>query len=255
MAIESTFVVALRLEKLGRGTAWLDTGTHDSLLDAATFVRIVEERQGLKVACVEEVAYRMGFIGSRELSGLAKGLAKSGYLDRSILEADRFITTNILGTHSLLKDCRQVWLVERQGSPHRFHHVSTDEVFGSLSPKDPSFREDTAYTPNSPYATSKAASDHLVRAYAHTFGLQVTTTNCSNGYGPCHFPKKLIPPLVIVNILEGRPILCTETAATSATGCSWRITAALSNSCCSADARARPSMLAAEPRSKTLIWS
>jgi dTDP-glucose 4,6-dehydratase len=89
--------------------------------------------------------------------------------------------------------------------PHRFHHISTDEVYGSLGPEDPPFREDTPYAPNSPYAASKAGADHLVRAYHHTYGLQTTTSNCSNNYGPYHFPEKLIP-LVIVNILQGKPL-------------------------------------------------
>lgn len=131
--------------------------------------------------------------------------AAESHVDRSILGPDAFIETNVVGTHSLLKACRNLWLQDGRRSEHRFHHVSTDEVFGSLGPTDPAFREDTAYAPNSPYSASKAASDHLVRAYAHTFGLQVTTTNCSNNYGPFHFPEKLIP-LVIVNILEGKPL-------------------------------------------------
>ncbi len=131
--------------------------------------------------------------------------AAESHVDRSILGPDRFIETNVVGTHSLLKACRQVWLNEGGVPRHRFHHVSTDEVYGSLGADEPAFREDTRYAPNSPYAASKAASDHLVRAYAHTFGLDVTTTNCSNNYGPYHFPEKLIP-LVIVNILEGRPL-------------------------------------------------
>jgi dTDP-glucose 4,6-dehydratase len=131
--------------------------------------------------------------------------AAESHVDRSILGPDRFIETNVVGTHSLLKACRKVWLEERMVERHRFHHVSTDEVFGSLGPDDPAFHEQTPYAPNSPYAASKAASDHLVRAYAHTFGLEVTTSNCSNNYGPYHFPEKLIP-LVIVNILEGRPL-------------------------------------------------
>jgi dTDP-glucose 4,6-dehydratase len=131
--------------------------------------------------------------------------AAESHVDRSIVAADTFIATNVVGTHALLKTCRKVWLEGRGASEHRFHHVSTDEVYGSLGSADPAFREDTPYAPNSPYAASKAASDHLVRAYAHTFGLQVTTTNCSNNYGPYHFPEKLIP-LVIVNMLEGRPL-------------------------------------------------
>ncbi len=131
--------------------------------------------------------------------------AAESHVDRSILGPDAFVQTNIIGTHSLLKACRKLWLQEGGPQDHRFHHVSTDEVFGSLGPLDAPFHETTPYAPNSPYAASKAASDHLVRAYAHTFGLQVTTTNCSNNYGPFHFPEKLIP-LVIVNILEGRPL-------------------------------------------------
>ena len=131
--------------------------------------------------------------------------AAESHVDRSILGPDRFIVTNVVGTHSLLKAARRVWLEERRAGPHRFHHVSTDEVYGSLGPNDPAFVETTPYAPNSPYAASKAASDHLVRAYHHTYGLSVTISNCSNNYGPYHFPEKLIP-LVIVNILEGRPL-------------------------------------------------
>jgi dTDP-glucose 4,6-dehydratase len=131
--------------------------------------------------------------------------AAESHVDRSILGPDPFIETNVVGTHSLLVACRQVWLEERIVASHRFHHVSTDEVFGSLGPDDPAFSESTPYAPNSPYAASKAASDHFVRAYAHTYGLNVTTTNCSNNYGPYQFPEKLIP-LVIVNVLAGRPL-------------------------------------------------
>jgi dTDP-glucose 4,6-dehydratase len=100
---------------------------------------------------------------------------------------------------------RKVWLQEKAVAAHRFHHVSTDEVYGSLGPTDPAFTETTPYAPNSPYSASKAASDHLVRAYAHTYGLNVTISNCSNNYGPFHFPEKLVP-LMIVNILHGRPL-------------------------------------------------
>ena len=131
--------------------------------------------------------------------------AAESHVDRSIVGPDKFVETNIVGTHSLLKACRQVWLLERHAARHRFHHVSTDEVYGSLGPTDPPFCETTPYSPNSPYAATKAASDHLVRAYGHTFGLETTTTNCSNNYGPFHFPEKLIP-LVIVNVLLGRPL-------------------------------------------------
>jgi dTDP-glucose 4,6-dehydratase len=132
--------------------------------------------------------------------------AAESHVDRSISGPDAFVTTNVLGTHELLKAARTVWLEERVvREPVRFHHVSTDEVYGSLAPGAPGFHEATPYAPNSPYAASKAASDHLVRAYHHTYGLPVTTTNCSNNYGPYHFPEKLIP-LMIVNILDGKPL-------------------------------------------------
>ncbi len=130
--------------------------------------------------------------------------AAESHVDRSITGPDAFIDTNILGTNSLLKAARAVWLVG-SGQPHRFHHISTDEVFGSLGPNDPAFSETTAYAPNSPYSASKAASDHLVRAYHHTFGLEVTTSNCSNNYGPYQYPEKLIP-LFLLNALHGRAL-------------------------------------------------
>lgn len=132
--------------------------------------------------------------------------AAESHVDRSIHGPDQFVTTNVVGTHSLLKAARAVWLDGvMAGRPHRFHHVSTDEVYGSLGPTDPPFSETTPYAPNSPYSASKAASDHLVRAYHHTYGLAVTTSNCSNNYGPYQFPEKLIP-LVILNILHGKPL-------------------------------------------------
>jgi dTDP-glucose 4,6-dehydratase len=133
--------------------------------------------------------------------------AAESHVDRSIQGPDAFIETNVLGTHSLLKAARKAWLEEGHGRdrPHRFHHVSTDEVYGSLGPSDPAFHERTPYAPNSPYSASKAASDHLVRAYHHTYGLPVTISNCSNNYGPFQFPEKLIP-LMIVNLLQGRPL-------------------------------------------------
>ena len=127
--------------------------------------------------------------------------AAESHVDRSITAPDAFIETNIIGTYSLLKATKKVWLDgDNLIKNHRFHHVSTDEVYGSLSSNDLAFTEDTAYAPNSPYSASKAASDHLVRAYHHTYGLNVTTSNCSNNYGPYHFPEKLIP-LIITNIL------------------------------------------------------
>jgi dTDP-glucose 4,6-dehydratase len=130
--------------------------------------------------------------------------AAESHVDRSITGPDAFVRTNVLGTHALLEAARAVWLAG-DGRPHRFHHVSTDEVYGSLGPQDPPFHEQLRYAPNSPYSASKAASDHLVRAAHHAYGLQVSTSNCSNNYGPFHFPEKLIP-LCITNILRGLPL-------------------------------------------------
>ena len=126
------------------------------------------------------------------------------HVDRSITGPGEFIQTNIIGTQSLLEAARSVWL-EGGVEEHRFHHVSTDEVYGSLAPDAPGFFEAQKYQPNSPYSASKAASDHLVRAWHHTYGLKVSTSNCSNNYGPYHFPEKLIP-LCLTNILRGRAL-------------------------------------------------
>lgn len=131
--------------------------------------------------------------------------AAESHVDRSITGPDAFINTNIIGTHSLLKAAKKCWLDQDEAIEHHFHHVSTDEVYGTLEPEDPAFSELTPYAPNSPYAASKAASDHLVRSYHHTYGLRVTTSNCSNNYGPYHFPEKLIP-LCLLNILHGKPL-------------------------------------------------
>jgi dTDP-glucose 4,6-dehydratase len=131
--------------------------------------------------------------------------AAESHVDRSITGPDAFIETNVVGTHSMLKAARKVWLDAGTGKPHRFHHVSTDEVYGSLGPSDPAFAETTQYAPNSPYSASKAGSDHLVRGYHHTYGLQTTTSNCSNNYGPFQFPEKLIP-LFLLNALHGRAL-------------------------------------------------
>jgi len=133
--------------------------------------------------------------------------AAESHVDRSIVAPDAFIRTNVHGTFTLLESAKRYWsgLDSESRSSFRLVHVSTDEVYGSLGPSDPAFSETTAYAPNSPYAASKAASDHLVRAYHHTFGLPVLTTNCSNNYGPFQFPEKLIP-LMILNALEGKPL-------------------------------------------------
>ena len=131
--------------------------------------------------------------------------AAESHVDRSIEGPDAFVQTNIIGTHSMLKAARRVWLEEKSVPTHRFHHVSTDEVYGSLSPDDPPFKESTPYAPNSPYSASKAASDHLVRAYHHTYGLQASISNCSNNYGPYQFAEKLIP-LMIAQLLAGKSL-------------------------------------------------
>ncbi len=133
--------------------------------------------------------------------------AAESHVDRSILGPGEFIQTNIVGTFNLLETVRSYWsgLDAQERAAFRFVHVSTDEVFGSLSKTDPAFTETHCYAPNSPYSASKAASDHLVRAYHHTYGLPVLTTHCSNNYGPFHFPEKLIP-LIIVNAQAGKPL-------------------------------------------------
>ncbi|WP_431125071.1 dTDP-glucose 4,6-dehydratase [Variovorax paradoxus] len=133
--------------------------------------------------------------------------AAESHVDRSIHGPEDFVQTNVLGTFRLLESVRGYWSVlpADQKAAFRFLHVSTDEVYGSLSKTDPAFTEENKYEPNSPYSASKAASDHLVRAWHHTYGLPVVTTNCSNNYGPFHFPEKLIP-LMIVNALAGKPL-------------------------------------------------
>ncbi|QWD91980.1 dTDP-glucose 4,6-dehydratase [Polynucleobacter asymbioticus] len=157
-----------------------------------------------------------GDIGDKELvANLLKkhqpraiiNFAAESHVDRSIHGPAEFIETNILGTFNLLECAREYWskLDKTTQEQFRFHHVSTDEVYGSLSLTDPAFTETNPYEPNSPYSASKAASDHLVRAWFHTYGLPVITTNCSNNYGPYHFPEKLIP-LVILNALAGKPL-------------------------------------------------
>ena len=133
--------------------------------------------------------------------------AAESHVDRSIHGPGEFIQTNIVGTYNLLESVRGHWsaLPEAEKAAFRFLHVSTDEVYGSLAQDDPAFAETNRYEPNSPYSASKAASDHLVRAWHHTYGLPVLTTNCSNNYGPYHFPEKLIP-LMIVNALAGKAL-------------------------------------------------
>jgi dTDP-glucose 4,6-dehydratase len=154
--------------------------------------------------CDRELVEKL--LGERRVDTVVHFAAES-HVDRSISGPGVFVETNVVGTQVLLDAARTVWLNENllPLEAVRFHHVSTDEVFGTLGPGDPAFSETTPYAPTSPYSASKAASDHLVRAYAHTYKLPVTITNCSNNYGPYQFPEKLIP-LVILNALAGKPL-------------------------------------------------
>lgn len=131
--------------------------------------------------------------------------AAESHVDRSILGPDAFVRTNVIGSFTLLEAFRHYWYSRNQPNHYRFLHVSTDEVYGSLGSDDPAFSETTPYAPNSPYSASKAGSDHLARAYYHTYGVPTLITNCSNNYGPYHFPEKLIP-LMAINILLGKPL-------------------------------------------------
>lgn len=141
----------------------------------------------------------------KEKIDIVAHFAAESHVDRSILGPDAFVHTNVVGTFTLLESFRQYWNEQGQPGEYRFLHVSTDEVYGSLGPSDPAFTETTPYAPNSPYSASKAGSDHLARAYFHTYGMPTIITNCSNNYGPYHFPEKLIP-LMCINILLGKPL-------------------------------------------------
>jgi dTDP-glucose 4,6-dehydratase len=192
---------------------WLSAGDEPVVnLDALTYAGNIHNLDSLKGDARYTFAH--GDIGDTALveSLLSKhqpraivNFAAESHVDRSIHGPEDFIQTNIVSTFRLLEAARGYWANLADRSSFRFLHISTDEVFGTLGPTDPAFNEQTPYQPNSPYSASKAASDHLVRAYHHTYGLPVLTTNCSNNYGPFHFPEKLIP-LVIHNALEGRPL-------------------------------------------------
>jgi dTDP-glucose 4,6-dehydratase len=160
------------------------TFVHGDITDADLVARIIDEHD------VDTIVH----------------FAAESHVDRSIVEPGTFVRTNVVGTQVLLDAARRAWRpADTWRAGVRFHHVSTDEVYGSLAPSDPPFTEQTPYSPNSPYAASKAASDHLVRAYHHTYGLPATISNCSNNYGPYQFPEKLIP-LMIVNALTAKPL-------------------------------------------------
>lgn len=172
-------------------------------LDALTYAGNLENLKGLEGnprhrfvkgdICDSELVDKL----AKEVDIIVHFAAES-HVDRSILDSAAFVRTNVIGTHTLLESARKAGNL-------RFHHVSTDEVFGSLAPQDEPFNETTSYDPRSPYSASKAGSDHLVRAYFHTHGLPITISNCSNNYGPYHFPEKLIP-LIITNLIEGKKI-------------------------------------------------
>jgi dTDP-glucose 4,6-dehydratase len=180
--------------------------------DALTYAGNIENLAGLDANArftfvhgdICDEAKVRGLLKTHAIDTLVHFAAES-HVDRSILGPDDFIRTNVVGTHALLKAAKLEWIDAKLVRAHRFHHVSTDEVYGSLSPTGPPFHEATPYAPNSPYSASKAGSDHLVRAYHETYGLNTTITNCSNNYGPYHFPEKLIP-LIIINILAGKPL-------------------------------------------------
>lgn len=183
-------------------------------LDALTYAGNLENLAALQGDARH--VFVKGDIGDRALVDLLLAehrpravvhFAAESHVDRSIHGPGAFMKTNVEGTFTLLEASRAYWgtLADDARAAFRFHHVSTDEVYGSLKPEDPPFAETHPYEPNSPYSASKAASDHLVRAWHHTYGLPVVTTNCSNNYGPYHFPEKLIP-LMIVNALAGKPL-------------------------------------------------
>jgi dTDP-glucose 4,6-dehydratase len=194
---------------------WLSESTEDVVsLDLLTYAGNLENLSSLNNNPHHH--FVKGNIGDRDLvSNLLKkyqiravvNFAAESHVDRSIHGPGDFIETNIVGTYHLLESVRSYWsdLDEASKKAFRFLHVSTDEVYGSLDDKAPAFTEHHLYQPNSPYSASKAASDHLVRAWFHTYGLPVLTTNCSNNYGPYHFPEKLIP-LCILNALNGKPL-------------------------------------------------
>ena len=194
---------------------WLETSSEPVInLDALTYAGNPSNLQSVQNS--DQYSFVRGCIGDTELvSSILRdeqpssilNFAAESHVDRSIHGPSDFIETNIVGTFNLLESTRAYWsqLSETDKQAFRFLHVSTDEVYGSLSDTDPAFSETTRYQPNSPYSASKASSDHLVRAYHHTYGLPVLTTNCSNNYGPYQFPEKLIP-LIIHNALAGKPL-------------------------------------------------
>jgi dTDP-glucose 4,6-dehydratase len=191
---------------------WLELHPEDRVinLDALTYAGNPENLKGIDDARNYRFVHGdicdaklLGALFDEEQIDTVVNFAAESHVDRSILGPEAFIRTNVFGTFALLEAAREAWSDNTDSC--RFLHVSTDEVYGSLEPGEPAFTEVHRYAPNSPYSASKASSDHLVRAYFHTYGLPVLTTNCSNNYGPYQFPEKLIP-LVIINALEGKPL-------------------------------------------------
>ena len=188
---------------------WLQAHPHDAIVvvDSLTYAgnrsSLPEEGIVFVKGDIRDTALIGDLLRSYAVETLVHFAAES-HVDRSIHSPETFLETNVLGTLRLLEATRD-YVSSTRTTPFRFHHVSTDEVYGSLDPNDSPFVETSPYAPNSPYAASKAASDHLVRAWHHTYGLPVSITNCSNNYGPTHFPEKLIP-LMLVNILHGHPL-------------------------------------------------
>ena len=183
---------------------WMESNSEDEIVnfDLLSYAGNLENLKDLKDN--QNYSFVKGDICDRDLVfatvkdvDVVVHFAAESHVDRSILDPSAFVRTNVLGTQVLLDAAREY--------QKRFHHVSTDEVFGALKPEDPAFDESTSYDPRSPYSASKAASDHLVRSYFHTYGLQVTISNCSNNYGPYMFPEKLIP-LFISNLMEGKKV-------------------------------------------------
>ena len=198
-------------------------------LDALTYAACLDNVAGV----ADEDGYSFEHADIRDAEAMARifreyqpdavmHLAAESHVDRSIDGPGAFIDTNVTGTYTLLQAARAYWEAAGRPDGFRLHHVSTDEVYGSLGAEG-LFTEDTPYAPRSPYSASKAASDHLVRAWGETYGLPVLVTNCSNNYGPYHFPEKLIP-VVILNALAGKPIPVYARARTCVTGFSWKTT-------------------------------
>jgi dTDP-glucose 4,6-dehydratase len=176
-------------------------GNKDNLIDVCHSDRYIFERVDICDHAMLREVFKL------HAPDAVMHLAAESHVDRSINSPDDFIKTNIVGTYNMLEVARAYWLNldDSKKSVFRFHHISTDEVYGDLEESDDLFTEDTSYAPSSPYSASKAASDHLVRAWHRTYKLPIVITNCSNNYGPYHFPEKLIP-LVILNALEGKPL-------------------------------------------------